>query len=105
MKRNLKSIIGTCFQGCVTSSYGNLVKKLGEPKERFGDYKSDVEWEVQTPYGVATVYNWKDGKSYLGEEGMDVVEITDWNIGAHNRESAEYVRSLISNPNSFYKFS
>ena len=32
---------------------------------------------------IGTVYNWKNGKNYLGNRGKEVENITDWNIGDH----------------------
>ena len=84
---------GTCLQGYLEALYSELVNAFGESaKDGFDAYKSDVEWVVQTPYGVATIYNYKDGKNYLGEEGLSVDEIEEWHIGAHNKESAAWVQ-------------
>ena len=74
---------------------------LGEPIYKRGydghDYKSDVVWQIiikSDPIEIIRVYNWKDGKNYLGDKGLNPEQITHWCIGSNNREKA---RSYISN--------
>ena len=93
--RNLKSSEGTHLQGYVDVTYARLRKIFGEESELGDDYKCDANWEVQTPFGVATIYNYKDGKNYLGKDGMAVKDITEWHVGGHNAESYECVKKLI----------
>ena len=95
--RNLKSSEGTHLQGYVITTYDVLQKVFGMCKvDAFDDYKCDAVWEVQTPFGVATIYNYKDGKNYLGKDGMAVKDITEWHVGGHNAESYECVKKLIA---------
>lgn len=72
---------GTCLQDEITCSYSRLVKIFGLPNGEGDSYKVDVEWIIDTPYGVSTIYNYKDGKSYLGAKGLDFQDITNWHIG------------------------
>ena len=73
----------TSLQGGIYTSYETLVGCFGEPEEGDG-YKVDAEWVITFADGVvATIYNWKNGKNYCGEDGMDVEDITDWHIGGH----------------------
>jgi hypothetical protein len=39
---------------------------------------------IHTPDGVATIYNWKNGKNYCGEMGEPVEKMTYWHIGGKN---------------------
>lgn len=72
---------GTCLQGYITAKYQDLVAAFGKPTPSDG-YKSDAEWEIKFENGtVATVYNWKNGRNYKGNDGLDVEYITQWNIG------------------------
>ena len=68
---------------------------LGEPIYKKGyeghDYKSDVVWQIiikSDPIEIIRVYNYKDGKNYLGEKGKKPEQITHWRIGSNNREKA-----------------
>jgi hypothetical protein len=72
---------GSSLRGEVTATYKELTDLFGVPTK--GDaYKVDAHWSVKFSDGtVATVYNWKDGKSYLGEQGADVKDITEWHVG------------------------
>ena len=94
MEKRLKSVDGTCLQDQVYAPYYKLVKKFGEPNG-IPDNKTDVEWHIQTPHGVATVYNWKNGKSYCGESGLEIHEIDEWHIGGHNKESARWIKKQL----------
>ena len=74
---------------------------LGEPiyKKAYEghDYKSDVVWQVflgSSPWEIVRVYNWKDGKNYLGDKGLEPEQITRWCIGSNHRDKA---RTYIGN--------
>jgi len=73
----------TSLKGSINTTYAKLVKRYGEPCESDG-YKSDAEWIIEWEDGViGTIYNWKNGKNYLGDYGDEVEDITEWNIGGH----------------------
>ena len=75
---------GTFLRGYIKASYEQLVKTFGEPHDPDGDnYKTDVEWAFEFADGtVATLYNWKNGKNYLGEaEGLELNDIYEWHVG------------------------
>lgn len=85
---------GTSLQGYIDISYERLVQMLGQP-EAGDEYKVDAEWIVRFDDGtVATIYNWKDGKNYNGDEGLDVEQITDWHIGGFNNMAVFKVNQL-----------
>jgi hypothetical protein len=84
---------GTSFQDTLWANYTDIVDTFGMPME--GDnYKTDAEWEILFENGtVATIYNWKDGKNYCGEEdGLDVEDIREWHIGGHDGMCRELVK-------------
>jgi len=89
---------GTSLQGYIRCKYSTLVKVFGEPSDGDG-YKVDAEWAVQFEDGtIATIYNWKDGVNYLGEdEGMPVQFITDWHIGGNDGNAIHCVETAIQN--------
>ena len=56
----------------VIEDYTILVKTFGEPNAEGDGYKVDAEWNLLTPDGIATIYNYKDGPSYMGSDGTPV---------------------------------
>jgi len=81
---------GTSLQGQVDASYAEIVSVFGNDITNDG-YKVDAEWTINTPDGIARVYNYKDGKNYLGEFGLDVEEIRDWHIGGAKKDVVQWV--------------
>ena len=88
---------GTHLQGYINCSYDDLTSALGYPlEEGFDNYKSDAEWSIEFDDGmVATIYNWKNGKNYLGDQGYNLCDITQWHVGGHRPEIVERVAFLI----------
>ena len=86
---------GTSLQSSVTVSYADLVRLFGEPNTDHDGYKSDAEWLIYTMDGVCTIYNYKDGRNYLGSEGLATKDITDWHLGGHNKNAPEIVKQFI----------
>lgn len=86
---------GTCLQGYIKAKYETLVSIFGEPETTDG-YKSEAEWCITTERGVATIYDYKVGKCYLGEdEGLTKEEITEWHVGGSNEEVVYIVERII----------
>lgn len=90
-----KQISGTCLQGNVVCDYWTLVNIFGNPEGMYDNFKSDAAWDVSINGVVCTIYNYKDGKNYLGAQGLDKEEITDWHIGGKTRKSAALVNALV----------
>ena len=81
---------GTFLQGYIKASYEQLVKTFGEPHDPDGDnYKTDVEWAFEFADGtIATLYNWKNGKNYLGEaECLELNDIYEWHVGGFSEKA------------------
>lgn len=89
------SINGTCLQGYITCPFEKLVETFGNPMT--GDFdKTDAEWNITFDDGtIATIYNWKNGKNYCGDEGQEIAEITDWNIGGNSKNACAEVYSAV----------
>ena len=86
----------TSLQGYINTSYDDLVACFGEPTSDGDGYKVDAEWELTFEDGtVATIYNWKDGHNYCGEDGMPVECITDWHIGGRSGRAVSHVHSAM----------
>lgn len=88
-------IDGTSLQSYITTDYATIKKAFGKPN--CGDeYKIDAEWDIEFSDGiVATVYNWKDGKSYLGKDGTPKTKITTWHIGGKSQEAVDRVITIL----------
>lgn len=86
---------GTSLVGEITAPYSKLVKAFGEPTESDG-YKSDAEWEVEFEDGtVATIYNWKNGKNYMGSSGTPTERIIHWHIGGFSSDAKYKVLEVL----------
>lgn len=92
------SVIGTHLVGEITAFYPTLEAVFGVP-EKGDEYKIDALWTMETPEGVATIYNYKDGKNYNGAEGLETKDITNWHIGGERKEVIEYVKRAIDRYN------
>jgi len=85
--------------GYIDVSYKTLKRVFGKP-EVGDEYKSDAEWRVLFDNGVyATIYNYKDGKNYLGKEGTRKKEIRDWHVGGQNPECVDLVVQALESGN------
>ena len=88
---------GTYLQGHIDTTYENIVSVLGKQHHNGDDYKTDAEWNIKFEDGtIATLYNWKNGKNYCGDEGCELEEITEWNIGGHNPRARDLLFSLLN---------
>jgi hypothetical protein len=76
-------------------NYSKIVEKFGE--SNCGDgYKEDANWDIEFEDGkVATIYNYKDGINYNGENGMPTEEITEWHIGEKEEVVADRVKEIL----------
>lgn len=89
------SIGGTYLLGYIDIKYSKLVKIFGEPFKGDG-HKVDVEWNIEFEDGlVATIYNYKNGKNYLGKEGLEVNNMTSWNVGGKDEKVVERIEEII----------
>jgi hypothetical protein len=91
------SINGTCGQGFIETTFDELVAKFGKPMEEgFDVIKSDAEWHIQWDDGeIGTIYNWKNGRNYLGSDGLETWEITEWNIGGSSSAVVSRIKSIV----------
>lgn len=87
---------GTSFQGYIKTQYDHLVELFGEPYTDPDNYKTDVEWIVSTPHGPATIYNYKNGYSYLGLSGLKLNEMDEWHVSGKNKQSYEWITTRLS---------
>lgn len=85
---------GTSLQGYIDVSYDTLCAIFGEPDTSDG-YKTDAEWCITTDEGVATIYNYKDGKAYNGEDGTATEDIREWHIGGKDTGIVRVVNNIV----------
>lgn len=94
-KAAIDKIVGTCLQGYITADFDELVAIFGEPEWVDSD-KVDVEWILEFADGtVATIYNWKNGPNYLGDEGLPPEVNEDWHIGGRSQRAVELVEAAL----------
>ena len=87
----------SCLQGYIQTSYADLVACFGEPNSEGDGYKVDAEWMIKFNNGVyATIYNWKDGKNYNGDDGMELQDICEWHVGGKSMPSLKCVEDAMS---------
>lgn len=86
---------GTSLVDELDVSYQKLIKTFGKPNSKGDNYKVDAEWVVFTPSGVATIYNYKTGKNYLGKEGKKTEDIRDWHIGGKSKEVVKWIKKAL----------
>jgi len=90
---------GSSLQGVVTATYDELVSLFGLPHEADG-YKVDAQWsiefdEVKGNSLIATLYNWKDGKCYLGDDGIETKKITSWHVGGFSVAAQQKIQIIL----------
>jgi len=80
---------GSHLQGYIKADYEELVEAFGLPMaDGYDNFKVDAEWMILFEDGtVATIYNWKIGKNYMGPTGLDLDEIHEWNVGGFSKIS------------------
>ena len=106
-RKGATDINGTCLQGYVNCTYDDLLNTFGKPTIEGGmETKIEVEWELTFIHEnylayegnkeVATIYNWKNGIRYCGEEeGLEVKNIKQWNIGGHSQDAVQCVMKAL----------
>lgn len=80
-----------------STTYEDLVKLFGKPTTVDG-YKTDAEWIIEFEDGtIATIYNYKTGKNYCGDEGLEVEDMSgnDWHIGGSNSKSVDRINDKL----------
>jgi hypothetical protein len=93
------NVSGTSLQGHITCNYVNLCAMFGAPVTKGLD-KSDAEWAIKFDDGqVATIYNWKNGKNYMGDAGIATHHIIHWHVGGRSPEVVSRIEQLILKQN------
>jgi len=69
---------------------------INNKKPFFANGTSLIETIEASYQKLATIYNYKDGKNYLGKEGLEVEEITNWHIGGHNEAVVGWIKKALN---------
>ena len=85
----------TCLQGEIHLSFQDLVDIFGQPEDISSTGKSDVQWAIEIDGVVATIYNWKNGPAYTGDDSIEDERIHDWNIGGHSQSAVMIVLNAV----------
>ena len=106
IKKEFIDASGTVFQDHINCTYDDLLNTFGKPTFEGGiETKIEVEWEVSfydpelkfNEDHIATIYNWKDGIRYCGEEeGLEVKNIKEWHIGGHSQDAVNCVMKALN---------
>ena len=95
---DLNKVFGSSLIGYVKCSYQELIDSFGEPMKidlSTSDGKTDVEWDIEFQDGTYLhIYNWKNGKNYLGDDGLEVDQITEWNVGGHSKKDLDKLQMV-----------
>ncbi len=59
------------------------------------EHKTDAQWYIETPFGICTIYNYKDGKNYCGKNGLALKDITNWHLGGLDAKAPTMVELAI----------
>lgn len=87
-----QAIEGVRWRGWLMSDYQCLVALFGEPILDKWDDKTDAMWVVDTEHGVATIFNYKNGKNYKGDAGLAIEDIMWWHVSTHTNAAYKEIR-------------
>ena len=84
--------------GAISVSYEKLVSTFGQPMQKgYDDYKVDAEWRIKfADNTLVTIYNWKNGRNYLGDHAPAVEQIKTWNIGGRDSKALHVIKSELN---------
>ena len=87
---------GTSLQASISVPYVDLLAAFGEPHGDGDGHKVDAQWALVFADGtVATIYNYKNGKNYNGDKGLELFEITDWHVGGNDWKAGQRVMAAL----------
>lgn len=78
--------------------YVQLVRTFGLPTTNGDMNKSDAEWLIKTPQGLAMISNWLDGRAHLGPEGKDIEDIFYWQVKAEDPRAVNWLVDALEVP-------
>jgi len=86
---------GDKWHTTIEVEFDRIVQIFGAPTYDGNDDRTDVRWRILTPNGAVQLYNHKNGKAFLGISGLEVEDITHWQIRADEADGAEWVHRTL----------
>ena len=95
------------LQGYINAPLEHLESIFNKHGYDHDNFKTDGSWSLEFKENgsitIATIYNCKDGKNYLGNDGFDLDQIKSWNIGgfgvnAYNKVLEKLVEAFPNDP-------
>lgn len=77
---------GTYLLGHLYASWDDLIDRFGHP-HMVGDGKTRAEWVLQTKFGIATIYDFKDQDLKLEHMGR-------WHVGGTDERVVCYLQAM-----------
>ena len=95
----MKVGFGSGCQGEMDVSYQRIVDHLGPPSlgpEDSFDHKIDASWILRFADGeIATIYNYKTGRNWLGPKGPTTSKIRDWHVGGKSNVVVDRIKEIL----------
>lgn len=80
---------GTSLQGYITTTYEELVNRLGQPLKGSDDHKVTCEWILEFDSGdIVTIYDWKVSSTPKN--------LYNWQIGGFNLKAIDLLEEAIN---------
>lgn len=75
-----------------------LIRLFGKPLKS-SSYKSDWEWILNlNDKEWVYIYDYKVGKNYHGEDGLDFEDISEWHIGSTSIDTINFISEILLAP-------
>ena len=101
-KENIIELFGSCYQASLRGKFEDIIQIFGWPcyigDDASDDRKVFVEWVLEFPSEqICTIYNYKNGYNYMGENGISVFDMEYWSVGGHNYEVINELKRILEN--------
>ena len=103
-----EKITGSYYMGLIGGdenplTYTRLCELFGSPMSGRDD-KSSCNWVLEFEDGlIATIYDYKLSKKYLGENGLSVNDMKSWHIGGHDEVVFNRVQKILDMDMTYYE--
>ena len=83
----------TCLQGYIKATYQELQMAFGEATytDPSADAKVRTEWEINSPYGPVTIYDWKESNAQVARSGDSYM----WHVGGNNQMVVAWLQNEV----------